>query len=57
VCVESTARNALQANFRVVVVADACADLTCDAHNASLCAVAQWVGDVRLASEVITELA
>jgi ureidoacrylate peracid hydrolase len=36
VCVESTARDAFQRDFRVVMVEDCCASMSEDAHNAAL---------------------
>lgn len=56
VCCESTARDAMMRNFRVVMVADANAALSDDDHNASLTAVAGTFGDVMTVDEVIDRL-
>ncbi|WP_175609288.1 isochorismatase family protein [Streptacidiphilus griseoplanus] len=53
VCVESTARDAAELGYRIIVVADGCADGTDDAHNASLRALYRSFGDVRPAAEVL----
>jgi nicotinamidase-related amidase len=52
VCVESTARDASTLGYRVVLVADACADMSDDAHNAALRTVYRSFGDVRPTADV-----
>jgi nicotinamidase-related amidase len=56
VCCESTARDAAALGYEVVVLGDACADVTDDAHNASLRTVFRSFGDVRSTADVLTEL-
>jgi nicotinamidase-related amidase len=57
VCVESTARDASTLGYRVVLVADACADVSDAAHNATLRTVYRSFGDVRPTAEVLALLA
>ncbi|MFP6690185.1 MAG: isochorismatase family protein, partial [Alphaproteobacteria bacterium] len=56
VCCESTARDAMQLDFRVVLVSDCCAALSDDEHRASLETVIQQFGDVMTAEEVLAAL-
>jgi nicotinamidase-related amidase len=56
VCCESTARDAAALGYEVVVLGDACADVTDAAHDASLRTVHRSFGDVRSAAEVLAEL-
>lgn len=51
VCVESSARDAMMENFRVVLLADACAARSDGEHVASLITVARSFGDVQLVDE------
>ncbi|RYB93032.1 cysteine hydrolase [Nocardioides oleivorans] len=53
VCVEHTARDASAAGLRVILVADACAATTDQAHNATLHTVYRSYGDVRPTAEVL----
>ena len=46
-CCESTGRDAMQLNFRTVMVSDGCAAKTDDAHNATLANFYNSFGDVR----------
>lgn len=56
VCCESTARDAMMLNFKVVMVSDALAARSDDIHNASLSAFYMNFGDVQSVDEVITSL-
>ncbi|MEA2991236.1 MAG: ureidoacrylate peracid hydrolase [Alphaproteobacteria bacterium] len=56
VCCESTARDAMMLNFKTVMVADALAAQTDEAHNASLSAFYSNFGDVQTVSEVLQSL-
>jgi len=56
VCCESSARDALMQNFKVVMAHDANAALTDVDHNASMNAIAQTFGDVMSTDEVIALL-
>ena len=53
VCVESTARDASTLDYRVVLVADACAAMRDRDHNATLHVVYRSFGDVRSTAEVL----
>jgi nicotinamidase-related amidase len=53
VCVETTARDAVDRGYNCVVVDDACATLDQASHDASLLAFAKWFGRVLDTSEVI----
>jgi len=57
VCVESTARDASTLGYRVVLVADACAAPSDEAHNATLHTVYRSFGDVRPTAGVLELLA
>merc|ERR1712151_190071 len=56
VCCEASARDAMQRNFRVVMLADACATRTDEDHNATLTNCVQFFGDVMLVEEVVQSL-
>jgi ureidoacrylate peracid hydrolase len=53
VCCESTARDAMMLNYRVLMVADANATLTPEAHQAALMNILFVFGDVQTTDEVI----
>jgi len=53
-CVEGTARDAMQLNFKVVVLSDACAASRLQHHTASLDHLAYLMADVRTVSELPT---
>ena len=52
----SGARDAMQLDFRVVLVSDCCAALSDDEHRATLETVIQQFGDVMTAEEELAEL-
>jgi ureidoacrylate peracid hydrolase len=56
VCCESTARDAMMLNYRVVFVSDANATRTDEEHNATLASILQVFGDVLSTGEVIARL-
>ncbi len=56
VCCESTARDAMMLDFKVVMVEDCCAALSDDEHRSALENVIQQFGDVMTASEVVARL-
>jgi len=56
VCCESTARDAMMRNYRVVCVHDAMAAITDDDHRAGLATIYSCFGDVRGADDVLDEL-
>src|SRR5262252_773797 len=56
VCCESTARDAMMLNFKVVMVHEALATYTDEQHNASLAAFYSSFGDVQTADEAIASL-
>ena len=53
VCCESSARDASTLGYRVIMVADACAAVRDQDHNATLHTIYRSFGDVRPAAEVI----
>jgi ureidoacrylate peracid hydrolase len=53
VCCESTARDAMMMNYKVIFVADGCATFTDAEHNATLANMRAIFADVRMASEVV----
>ena len=53
VCCESSARDASTLGYRVIMVADACAAMRDQDHNAALHTIYRSFGDVRPAAEVI----
>ena len=57
VCCESTARDAMMLDFKVVLVSDCCAALSDEEHSAALETHIQQFGDVRSAEEVLRLLA
>ncbi len=57
VCCESTARDAMMLNYRLVFVSDANAALSDEEHNATLNAILRVFGDVRPTEEVVALLA
>ncbi len=56
VCCESTARDAMMRNFKVIMVADGNAGRSDADHNASLAALFQVFADVQTADQVIAAL-
>jgi ureidoacrylate peracid hydrolase len=56
-CCESTARDAMQMNYKIIFVADATAALTDAEHNATLDNIATLFGDVMTTQEVLTAVA
>jgi ureidoacrylate peracid hydrolase len=56
VCCESTARDAMMLDFKVVMVEDCCAALSDDEHRAALENIIQQFGDVMTADEVLARL-
>jgi ureidoacrylate peracid hydrolase len=56
VCCESTARDAMMLDFKVVMVSDCCAALSDDEHRATLENMIQQFGDVMTADEVLERL-
>ena len=57
VCCESTARDAMQMNYRVIFTSDATATWTDDAHNATLANMCMIFADVVPTREVVALLA
>jgi nicotinamidase-related amidase len=55
-CVRATAVDALQCNFRLVVVRDACGDRDPEAHAANLRDLGLKYGDVLTADEALSKL-
>jgi nicotinamidase-related amidase len=53
VCVEATVRDASTLDYRVVLVADGCAAMRDEDHNATLHVVYRSYGDVRTTDEVV----
>lgn len=56
VCCESTARDAMMMDFKVVMVSDGTAALSQDEHRASLENIIQQFGDVMTADEILERL-
>jgi ureidoacrylate peracid hydrolase len=56
VCCESTARDAMMLDFKVVLVEDCCAALSDDEHRSALENVIQQFGDVMTSNEVLVRL-
>lgn len=56
VCCESTARDAMMLNFKVIMVADGLATHTDEEHNATLSNFYGQFGDVQTADEVVASL-
>jgi ureidoacrylate peracid hydrolase len=57
VCCESSARDAMMLNYRVLFVSDANAALSDAEHNATLATILRVFGDVATTEEVVTLLA
>ena len=53
VCCESTARDAMMLNYRILMVADANATITEEAHRAALMNILFVFGDVQTTKDVI----
>src|SRR5215471_3277364 len=56
VCVETTARDAVDRGFNCIIVEDACATLDECSHDAALLAFAKWFGKVATTDELIAQL-
>jgi nicotinamidase-related amidase len=56
VCVETTARDAVDRGYNCIIVEDACATLDEASHNAALLAFAKWFGKVATTDELIAQL-
>ena len=56
VCCESTARDAMMLDFKVVLVEDCCAALSDDEHRSALENIIQQFGDVMTADEALARL-
>ena len=56
VCCESTARDASALGYQVIFLADGTADVSDDAHNATLRTIYRSFGDVRPSSEILALL-
>lgn len=56
VCCESTARDAMMLNYKVIMVSDACAAVTDEEHNASLLNVFTTFGDIMTTDFLIEHL-
>ena len=56
VCCESTARDAMMLDFKVVLVEDCCAALSDEEHRSTLENIIQQFGDVMTAEEVLARL-
>ena len=56
VCCESTARDAMMMDFKVVMVSDACAALSDEEHRATLETIIQQFGDVLSVNEIAERL-
>jgi ureidoacrylate peracid hydrolase len=57
ICCESTARDAMMLDFKVVMVSDCCAALSDDEHLATLESFIQQFGDVMTSEEVMARIA
>ena len=53
ICCESTARDGMMLDFKVVMVEDCCAALSDDEHQAALESIIQQFGDVRTSASVL----
>lgn len=53
ICCESTARDGMMLDFKVVMVEDCCAALSDDEHQATLESIIQQFGDVRTSGEIL----
>lgn len=56
VCCESTARDAMMLDFKVVMLSDCCAALSDDEHRSALENIFQQFGDVATAAEALRKL-
>jgi ureidoacrylate peracid hydrolase len=56
VCVSTTVRGGVEHNYRIIVVADAVAEVSRDAHDAELKTMARVFADVRTTDEVVAML-
>ena len=56
ICCESTARDAMMLDFKVVMVQDCCAALSDDEHRAALENIIQQFGDVMTSAQVLERL-
>jgi ureidoacrylate peracid hydrolase len=56
ICCESTVRDAMMLDFKVVMVSDCCAALSDDEHRAALENIIQQFGDVMTGDEVLERL-
>ena len=56
ICCESTARDAMMLDFKVVMVSDCCAALSDDEHRSALENVIQQFGDVLTSAEALARL-
>jgi ureidoacrylate peracid hydrolase len=56
ICIESTARDGMMLDFRVVVLSDACASLSDQEQQASLDVMIQEFADILLVDDVLEEL-
>jgi ureidoacrylate peracid hydrolase len=56
VCCETTARDAMMLDFKVVMVEDCCAALSDEEHRATLETIIQQFGDVMKSDEVVARL-
>ena len=56
ICVESTARDAMMLNYRTLIIEDACAANSLEAHSATLNTFYSNFGDVQMTEEVIRHL-
>jgi len=56
VCVDTTARDAVDRGFNGVIVEDACATLDDASHHSTLLTFARWFGKVTETQEIIAEL-
>jgi ureidoacrylate peracid hydrolase len=56
ICCESTARDAMMLDFKVVLVEDCCAALSNDEHRSALENIIQQFGDVMTSTEVLARL-
>ena len=56
VCCESTARDAMMLDFKVVMLSDCCAALSDDEHRATLETIFQQFGDVATGAETLSKL-
>jgi len=53
ICCESTARDAMMLDFKIVMVEDCCAALSDEEHQGTLESIIQQFGDVRPSSEIL----